>query len=190
MLAHYIRQIDAHVETHETISVHDILAIAGRDSHLIPIILLAIFNIFLAPIPGNSMLIGTPLTLLSLLYLCKSDPRNYRWRVFTRRVKCVAWRKYLTAAIPYAEKLQRLFRPRFAAAFLIENRVASGVSLTLFSFIVFLPIPFANLPGSLGILAIAFGLMERDGLYFALGYLLVLVHLAVIVAIKYTLFFV
>jgi hypothetical protein len=185
MLATYIQEIDEFIETHDEVSIHDIVNITHRDSHLFPIIILAVFASVSTPIPASGFLFGLPLIVLSALYLFKIDPAHYRGRLFRKKIPCRRWRPHLSASIPYAQKLQRLFRPRSEWVFRIESRVTSGISLIVFAVVMFLPIPLANLPSALGILAIAFGLMERDGLYVLLGYGLMLVYVLVIVAAKY-----
>ena len=188
MLAEYIQKIDAHVREHKRISLGDLIEMAGRDGLLIPLMVVAIFNIILSPIPFNSLFFGIPLLVLSLLYLFDADPKRHGQWLMKRSIPCESWLKYMHAAVPYAQKLQNRARPRWASMMRVESRAMSGILLVIMSVIIFLPLPFLNIQCSLSILFIAFGIMQRDGLFLLMGYALVLLHMGLIVALHYGIF--
>lgn len=185
MLADYIQKIDAHVTEHKRISLGHLIAMAGENGPLIPLMVVAIFNIILSPIPFNSLFFGVPLLVLSLIYLMNSDPLRHGQWLLKRSIRCESWMSYMHKAAPYAQKLQNRVKRRWAWAMRFESRFVSGLMLVTISGIILLPIPFLNIQCSLSILFIAFGIMQRDGLFLALGYGLVLAHVGLMVALYY-----
>jgi hypothetical protein len=186
MLCAYAQKIESRVMEHDTIALKDIIRLVGHDSILVILILLSALNIILSPLPINSFVLGIPLFIFSLFYLFKWDLENKEWSLFKKQFSCKSWRNYINALIPYIVKFEKLSSPRWHHAMILENRIISGLSLSLLAMIIFLPIPFANIPGSIGMILVSLGILQRDGAFVLLGYLVFLLHVAGLLLLGYT----
>jgi hypothetical protein len=188
MLAQFYESLSRHVSEHERLSLADLIRMAHGEAHLVLICILAILSMILSPLPMNSLIFGIPLFCISCLYLMNHRLEHAKGALFHRSVACVRWRVFMPGAKRWVARIQTLGKPRWPFVMALETRLVSGLSLMVLALIILLPIPFANIPGCLGMLCVAFGLMQRDGLLVALGYGVVLVHLSIIGAVKYLLF--
>jgi len=187
MLAAHLTNLAAVVDANDRISLHDMLAVLGRDSLLLIIIILSILNIIFAPLPVNSFVLGIPLILFSSMYLMNIDIVEVDWRIMRRSYGCIAWRPYMRSAIQYGARVDGWSRPRWPAVFAFQSRIADGLALVVMALVIFLPIPFANIPGSIGMICLALGLLQKDGLLLAAGYGAAVLHLGALIAAKYAL---
>lgn len=170
MISDYFQKLETLVHSQDRISLRDIAGIAEDDVILITIILLSILNIILAPLPFNSFLLGAPLILLSILYLFAIDPLRLNFQPLQKSFCCLSWRKFFSSARPMIAKLERLGRPRWKHVTRYESRILSGLCFLLLSLIIFLPIPFLNIPGSIAMIGLAIGILQKDGVLLATGY--------------------
>lgn len=177
MLYTYAQKIEDHVKAHQTITLNDLLAITGANSILVVLIFLSILNIILSPLPMNSVVMGVPLLVLSGLYLFRVDICHKDFKYFKKEFSCIKWRKHIERLSPYILKFEKLSAPRWHKILILENRVLTGTSLTIMAFIILLPIPFANIPGSIGIILVALGILQKDGVFVLLGYGVFALHL-------------
>ncbi len=185
MLYNYAQKIEAQVMERDTIALRDIIRLVGHDSILVILILLSALNIILSPLPINSFVLGIPLFIFSLFYLFNWDLGGKKWSIFDKDFHCKSWRTYIKSLIPYIEKFEKLSSPRWHRAMILENRIVSGLSLSLLALIVFLPIPFANIPGSIGMILVSLGILQKDGAFVLLGYSVFLLHIAAVVLFGY-----
>lgn len=185
MLYNYAQKIEAQVMERDTIALQDIIRLVGHDSILVILILLSALNIVLSPLPINSFVLGVPLFIFSLFYLFKWDLAKKEWPLFAKQFSCKSWRNYINALIPYIAKFEKLSLPRWHHAMILENRIVSGLSLSVLALIVFLPIPFANIPGSIGMILVSLGILQRDGVFVLAGYLIFLLHIFGVIAFGY-----
>lgn len=184
MLLHYAEKLKNHVSDHETISLSDFLGLIEDRALVFVLILLAFLNIILAPLPGNSVIIGIPMFLTTVCILFKVTTFQRVPFFLDRPVKCAPWREYMDKLVPYIAKFERLAKPRFQGLFHMVSQTATGLCLVVLAFIILLPIPFANIPGSLGIIFLCLGSLQRDGVLFGLGCLIFWGHV-VVAAVMY-----
>ncbi len=177
MLSQHLLALSDYVRTNDQITLRQLLETAGSDSVLLLLIILSLLNIALSPLPMNSFVIGIPLLAISALYTMNADITAYRWRYLDKRISCHAWRPYLNRLQHYGECAERWLKPRWPLLAKWENRLFTGLQLMILSLIIFLPIPFMNVPGSIGMIALALGALQRDGLFISLGYALFVLHL-------------
>jgi hypothetical protein len=123
-------------------------------------------------LPGLSTVLGVPLIILSAqLAIGRLDPWlpgfvlrwSFRRGDFARVIK---------AADPSLRRMERLFRPRLLNWTGSNGDRWTGLLILLISLVLFLPIPLTNLPMAWGIVLIALGLIEQDGLAILLGVLI------------------
>lgn len=177
MLYTYAKKIEEHVKKHKTITLNDLLDITGENAMLVALIFLSVLNIILSPLPMNSIVMGVPLFILSGLYLFKVDISHKNGKCFNKKISCVKWRKYIERLTPYVMKFEKWSSRRWHKILVLENRVLTGLSLTIMAFIILLPIPFANIPGSIGIILVALGILQKDGMFVLGGYTIFALHL-------------
>ncbi len=176
MLTTYAKGLKRHVLHNQDISMEDVVEITGRDSSLVCLCLLSVLNITLSALPINSLLLGVPLVLFSVLYLFKMSIKSLDFKLIRKKISCESWDQYIGKLIPFIYKFESFSCKRLEGLFLFENRILSGLSLFIMSFIVLLPIPFANVPGSVGVILISLAILRRDGLFLAIGYTISFAH--------------
>lgn len=183
MILDHFSKIERHVQTRSRINLKKILKEIEGDSVLLTITIISILNIVLAPLPVNSFILGIPLILLSFAYLYKTDlaKKNYRW--LRHPIKCTKWRPYLQYAKPIFVKIDKNISSRYHAFTGQRFSKISAFALLFLAFIIFLPIPFANIPGSIGMLIISTGIIQKDGLFVALGHIIALAHVLVMISL-------
>jgi hypothetical protein len=184
MLIKHLNDIETHIANHDTISLRDMFDIIGDDCILILLILLSVFNIVLSPLPANSYILGAPLVVLSALYWGNIGFEKLKWPFFFKKISCASWRPYLKKSHAFIHFIDRWTDPRWPRAFWIENRMNTGFSLVFMNLVVFLPIPFMNIPGSIATICLACGIMERDGVLVSIGYGIMAMHILSLIALK------
>jgi len=133
---------------------------------------LALMNMVIFMLPGLSILFGLPMVILAVQMVLGLRtpifPRFIRHRTVRRDVLS----RGLALGIRGMQKTEHLLRPRFLILSGPHlDRLHSMLALVL-SMMVALPIPFLNLPPSLGVVVLALGLMQRDGAFIAASYVI------------------
>jgi hypothetical protein len=183
MISKHFTKIETHILQRSKINMRHIFRMMEDDSLLIILSLLSVLNIVLAPLPVNSFILGVPLMFLSIAYIFKIDLMSKKYRWMRRPVKCVNMRRYLPHSKPIFTKLEKYISPRFSFFVKPQFRIFAGLTLFFLALVVFLPIPFANIPGSIGMLLISVGILQKDGLFVAIGYGVAVLHLIGIIVL-------
>ncbi len=148
----------------ESVSLADLLAAVGERSFGALLVLLAIPNVLAGVIPGLSVVLGLPLMLLSLQLLVAAKRPWLPSRLARLEIRRADLGRLIQRIGPSLRRLERGLRPRWMVLTAPwAERLAGAVCLAL-SLLVFLPIPFANLLPSIGIMLFGFAILERDGL--------------------------
>ncbi|NKX45665.1 exopolysaccharide biosynthesis protein [Roseicyclus persicicus] len=131
-------------------------------------VLFAVPNVFLY-LPGSSVITGLPLMIVALQLLV-GRPAVWLPRALSNRsVDRASFQRIVRAALPWVERIERLARPRlWPAASAGIDRVI-GLACLAMAMLLFLPIPFANGPPALAIIALGLALSERDGVWLVAG---------------------
>ncbi len=177
MISRYFQKIETHIQRRSKINMRTVFEMMEDDSLLIIIAILSVLNIVLAPLPVNSFILGIPLMLLSLAYIFKIDLLKNKYRWMRRPIKCAKWRSYMPHSKPIFARLDKHLSPRLSFFVQSKFRIFAGLTLFFLALIIFLPIPFANIPGSIGMLLISVGLIQKDGLFVVIGYSIAAAHL-------------
>lgn len=181
MIQNHFQKLKQHIDTRSRITMRHIAAMTGADSQLILIILLSVLNIILSPLPGNSIILGIPLVLVSVAYILNIDPSQFRMRAFRTPFATRAWRVYTERAADLMALIEKFSRPRWPHMLKSETRIGTGISMIVMAVIIVLPIPFANIPASMGMICLAIGVLERDGIFFLAGHLNALLHVIALI---------
>jgi hypothetical protein len=157
------------VRTDPTISVGDVLDAFGDRAFGALMLVFAAPNVLPLP-PGTSVVLGAPLLFVTAqLMLGRSIlwmPRLICGRSISRKF----FSTLLAKLCPVLERLKRFLRPRIPALLHpIPERIV-GAACFLLAIIVFLPIPFGNIPPAFAMCAFALGILERDGFATLVGW--------------------
>ncbi len=159
--------------TAERVHVRDITESLGRRSFGFILLIFAIPNSLpIIGIPGVSTVTGLPLLFVAM-QMALGYQRVYlpRW-IANSSIATVDFQRLITRVVPWLKRLERLMKPRIL--FFTQGHAERwlGAFALLLAFLLVLPIPFGNLLPGLGILFIALGLIERDGLCVCAGLVL------------------
>lgn len=156
----------------ETVEVRKILSILSKRGIEA---LLIIFSIPI-PIPGISNLFGVILAFLGVQFAFGSKLWVPRW-IAKREINSQHLSLFIEKTKNLLDSLHKVIHPRLT--FFIQNPFMSrfnAIVICLLAFIVALPIPIplTNLLFATPILAMALGLLNDDGLFVLIGYIIIL----------------
>ena len=176
----------------QRISVNDLLQALGDRALAAMLFVFAFPNVLPVP-PGTSAVLGAPLVFLAAQLTFGRQP----WlpAVIARRSMSQADFAVLVRRIgPWLARAERLLRPRATALVVPPMEYIVGGVCLLLGLILTLPIPLGNVLPALSISVLALGVLERDGLWVAIGLLIAAAAAAVVwgvvfALVKATLFF-
>ncbi|WP_052417620.1 exopolysaccharide biosynthesis protein [Cellvibrio mixtus] len=150
--------------TNERVRVRDITDSLGQRSFGFILLIFALPNSLpIIGIPGVSTITGLPMLLVAA-QMALGHQRVYlpRW-IADSSILTVNFQALIFKAVPWLRRIEKLMKPRIA--FLTHGSAERwlGAFCVLLAFLLALPIPFGNLLPALGILFIALGLIESDG---------------------------
>ena len=148
----------------QTVSVSEVLRAVGERSFGALLVLFAMPNVLAGVLPGLSVVLGVPLMLLSLQLLVAADRPWLPARVLRFELRRTDLARLVARTVPYLRRLERALRPRLLLLTGPWAERLAGAACLVLSFMVFLPIPFANLLPAAGILLFGLAMLERDGL--------------------------
>lgn len=152
------------------ISFDDILDALSERSFGALMILFAALNLVPLP-PGSSTIFGIPLVLLSIQMLLGFEKPWFPAFMRRKSMQVETYRRFIAKLEPMLVRFEKLARPRYwFVPQMIVERVVSIVAL-LMSLIVILPVPLINQLPALGIVLLAIGLGEQDGVWLGTGLL-------------------
>ncbi|MEM1234859.1 MAG: exopolysaccharide biosynthesis protein [Pseudomonadota bacterium] len=93
-------------------------------------------------------------------------------RLAARQISAGSLDKLATGASPWLRRLEALSRPRFAALTRPPMDRIVGIALVVFCASILVPLPLTNTVPSFAVVAMAMGLLQRDGVLVILGGLL------------------
>lgn len=162
----------------ERISVGDLLAALGDRAIGALMFFFAAPNILPVP-PGVSTLLGAPLLFLSAQLMLGMRP----WLpgIVTRRsLSRDDLATLVRRIVPWLAKAEKLLRPRLPVLARPPVEYFVGLVCLVLAAILMLPIPLGNTLPALAISVLALGVLERDGVWIALGLLASVVAGAVV----------
>jgi hypothetical protein len=128
------------------------------------IILFAALPALPIPAQGIATLLSIPLCLLfGQIFVGRTSPWIPAWiarKTFARRTLVTLSQ----ALLPYLKKFEYISRPRFFYMTSPAGKKAIAIMGIVCALLIAIPIPFTNTIPSIGILIMALGMIERDGL--------------------------
>ena len=169
--------------TSSAISIGDVLNAFGDRAFGALMLLFAAPNMLPLP-PGMSAVLGAPLLFITAqLMLGRSTlwmPRFIRERSISRDFFAL-----LTAKLsPILHRAERFLRPRISILLHPVPERIVGAACLLLAIILFLPIPFGNIPPAFAIAAFSLGILERDGVATIIGWLATVGSILILAAIS------
>lgn len=156
--------------TAERVRVRDITESLGQRSFGFILLIFALPNSLpILGIPGVSTITGLPMLLVAV-QMALGHNRVYlpRW-IADSSIATIDFQNLINKVVPWLRRLEKLMRPRIL---ILTHKNAErwlGAFCALLAFLLALPIPLGNLLPALGILFIALGLIENDGVCVLVG---------------------
>jgi hypothetical protein len=153
----------------ENATVGDVMRKGGSRGHGLGLLLFALPETIPIPVPSISTFLAIPLILISGHLILFGEGKGIPKKISERSIPASVIKKLETYVAPIFRTVERVSHPRLEV--LAERERLLGVACLVLSIILLLPIPFGNLPPALCLAAIAFGMIQRDGIIVALGLL-------------------
>jgi hypothetical protein len=155
----------------ETITIGEIVEAFGERAFGFVLILFSLPNCVPAP-PGIAGVVGTPVLIFGLqMMLGHRRPWLPRF-VLRRTVSVVTFRKLIDVAEPRMRKLESFCRPRLTGLFGPWGDRVVGLFAVLVAVSVLIPFPGTNFPPSIALVIASIAVMEEDGCWLVVGYLI------------------
>jgi hypothetical protein len=165
------------------ISLGDVLDAFGDRAFGALMLVFAAPNMLPLP-PGLSAVLGAPLLFVTAQLMLG---RPTLWMpVFVRRQSIPRdfFALLTTKLSPILQRAERILRPWLSLLLHPVNERIVGAACLLLAIILFLPIPFGNIPPAWAIAACALGILERDGLATVFGWLGTLGSILILAAVS------
>jgi hypothetical protein len=134
--------------------------------------------------PGMSAVLGAPLLFVTA-QLMLGRPTLWMPGFICRQAIPRDFFALLTTKLsPILRRAERILRPRFTLLLHPVPERIVGAACLLLAIILFLPIPFGNIPPAWAIAAFALGILERDGLATVVGWLATIGSILILVAVS------
>lgn len=155
---------------HERVCVRDIIDSLGQRSFGFILLIFALPNSLpMIGIPGVSTVTGLPMLFVAV-QMALGHQRVYlpRW-IADRTMATADFQALVRKVSPWLKRIEKLMKPRIWVLTQGNAERWLGAFCVLLAFLLVLPIPLGNLLPALGILFIALGLIENDGVCVLVG---------------------
>jgi hypothetical protein len=153
----------------ERTTVARVMKKGGSRGHGLGLLMFALPEAIPIPIPSLSTVLAIPLILISGHLVLFGEGKGISRKIGDWTIPEPAIKKLETYVAPVFRTIERVSHPRWEA--LAERERFLGHACFVLSIILILPIPFGNLLPALCLAAIAFGMIQHDGVVVALGLL-------------------
>jgi len=156
--------------TGETVRVGQIMHVFGVRGFAFIILMLALLNIVIFMVPLISVLFGLPMVMLSAQMVLGLHVPIFPEFIRHQTIRRDLLVRGLEHAVVWMVKVERYIRPRFAP--LSDPRLdrMHGTLALILAIMVTLPIPVFNIPPSIGLVLLAVGMLQRDGIFILASY--------------------
>lgn len=156
----------------ETVTLREVMAMLHGRGYVLLIMLLALPFCTPIPLPGLSTPFGLIIALIGVRLAFGAKP----WlpeRLLDSRLPPAVFAKVFAAARRIVLWFERLLRPRMlwtVSSSRLEQAHAVPIVLCALMLLLPLPVPFSNVLPAWGVMLLAGGLLERDGVFIIAGY--------------------
>ena len=151
------------------VSLGDAMRQGGSRAHGLGLLLFALPETIPLPVPSLSTVLAIPLILIAGHLILFGEGQGIPKKIRDRCIPASVADKLAKYVAPVFEKLEHLSHHRWEP--LADRERLLGAACLILAVILLLPIPFGNLPPAVCLAAIAFGMMQRDGVIVAVGLL-------------------
>ncbi len=151
----------------ERLSLHDVIKAAGARAHGFGLLLFALPETIPVPLPGVSAVIAVPLILIAAHLIAFGEGAGLPKRVLTQTIPTSVIQKVTKFTAPVLRWIESWSHPRLKAV--AHRHRLIGVVCLLLGIVLLAPIPFGNFVPALGVVVIAFGMLQRDGVVILIG---------------------
>ncbi len=173
----------------QTVTLNEILGIAGERTFGFLFVLLALPSALPIPAPGYSTPFGILMLLLAVQLIVGRDqpwfPEKFRKQGFDRaKIKGL-----IEKGIPWLQKIELVAKPRLTPVCTSRTgQMVIGIAIALMSISMMIPIPLTNTLPAIGIFVTGFGLLDDDGAISLAGLTICAIAAATTTTILYLLF--
>lgn len=156
--------------SNERVRARDITESLGQRSFGFILLIFALPNSLpIIGIPGVSTITGLPMLFVAV-QMALGHQRVYlpHW-IADSSLPTASFQALIRKVCPWLRRIEKLMKPRIAILTQGSAERWLGAFCVLLAFLLALPIPLGNLLPALGILFIALGLIERDGVCVLVG---------------------
>lgn len=154
----------------ERVRIRDITESLGQRSFGFILLIFALPNSLpILGIPGVSTVTGLPMLFVAAQMALGHNRVYLPGWIADRSVATVDFQKLINKVAPWLQRIEKLMRPRITWLTQTNAERLLGAFCVSLAFLLALPIPLGNLLPALGILFIALGLIERDGVCVLVG---------------------
>ncbi|NJM19621.1 MAG: exopolysaccharide biosynthesis protein [Richelia sp. SM1_7_0] len=151
-------------ERTSTVSLEDILELAGERIFGFLFVILALPSALPVPAPGYSIPFGILMFLLAVQLIIGRQIPWLPQKMVNYRIKLLTVQKFVKGGIPWLKRIEAVSRPRLPfVCTTLPGKVIIGIAIGLMSIFMMIPIPGTNTLPAIGILVTGFGLLEDDG---------------------------
>ncbi|MBE9215387.1 exopolysaccharide biosynthesis protein [Plectonema cf. radiosum LEGE 06105] len=151
-------------ERTSTVSLEDILELAGERIFGFLFVILALPSALPVPAPGYSIPFGILMFLLAVQLIIGRQLPWLPQKMVNHRIKLLTVQKFVKGGIPWLKRIEAVSRPRLPfVCTTLPGKVIIGIAIGLMSIFMMIPIPGTNTLPAIGILVTGFGLLEDDG---------------------------
>lgn len=172
-------------ERRERVSVSDLMQAMDARAVAALILLFALPNVVPTP-PGTSSILGLPLLYLTAQMMLGKLP----WLpaiIADRSMTRSDFNSFVGRVTPLLARAERLLKPRLLfVTSATGERIIGGICLTL-AIVLALPIPLGNMLPAFAISLMALGVLERDGLWVIIGFLVGVLSLVIVSGVVWAL---
>lgn len=175
----------AEIDSH-SVTVRDLIGLIGEQALLLLVAFLAVPFLLPVAIPGTSTVFGLVILVIGIGVMLNRIPLLPA-RLLDHPLRSHHVVSALQATATLARRFERLIRPRWLA---LSDRDTinrfNGLILVTASLVLMVPlplVPFTNTLPAIGILLLAVGMAERDGVLIALGYIASFIATAYVAAL-------
>lgn len=160
-----LRSLAASAEA--SVSVGEIMQAMRTRAHGIALVLLALPDAIPLPIPSLSTVLGVPLVLVAAHLVVFGQDSGLPARVLAAKIPTSVLRPVARVGAPLLQSLELLTRPRWHGVLRHERGI--GLVCLYLAVLLLLPIPFVNFPPAACLVAVALGMVQRDGVLVVIG---------------------
>ncbi|MGK7891712.1 MAG: exopolysaccharide biosynthesis protein [Leptolyngbyaceae cyanobacterium] len=161
---------DNKIDDDRTITVLDLLELAGERTFGVLLVLLALPSALPIPAPGYSIPFGFVIVLLALQMMVGRHRPWFPNFVRNSAIKHHQAQRVVSMGLPWLRRLESLSRPRFLL--LCSSRIGHiviGLVIMLMGLCMMIPVPGTNTIPAMIVFILGFSLIEEDGLISLFG---------------------